>query len=133
MVEIREYEEGKLGLFASKQIDTGSLILVLNGNYFPKPTRTSIQIGDRHMEHYEGGFMNHHCDPSSKIVVLELIKEPLVLATRKINLGEQITFDYETTEDKLNNPFKCDCHNRWIRGKKLVWLEHMKGSLVEME
>lgn len=124
MVEIKEFEEGKLGLFASRQIDSGYIILVLDGNYFPEPTRTSIQIGDRHMEHYEGGFMNHHCDPSAKIVRLHAhgIIEPLVLASRKINQGEQVTFDYETTEEKLNNPFKCDCHNRWIRGNKLSWL-----------
>jgi hypothetical protein len=99
LVEIKEFEEGKLGLFASRQIDSGYIILVLDGNYFPEPTRTSIQIGDRHMEHYEGGFMNHHCDPSAKIVRLHAhgIIEPLVLASRKINQGEQVTFDYETT------------------------------------
>ena len=120
MVEIKEIEKGYCGLFASKEIDVGSLIFVLNGNYFPKPTRTSIQIGTRHMEHYEGGFMNHHCDPSAKIVEVDLIKEPLVLARRKINIGEQITFDYETTEDELSNPFKCACHDRWIYGRNRI-------------
>ena len=120
MVEIKEIEKGYLGLFASKEIDAGHIILVLNGNYFLEPTRTSIQIGARHMEHYEGGYINHHCDPSAKIVVKEGILEPLILAKRKINIGEQITFDYETTEDKLNSPFKCACHGRWIRGKEVV-------------
>ena len=122
MVEIKEFEEGKLGLFASRQIDSGYIILVLDGNYFPKPTQTSIQIGDRHMEHYEGGFMNHHCDPSAKIVTLQDhgIIEPLVLASRKINQGEQINFNYNTTEEVMAVPFRCDCHGKWIRGVAFV-------------
>jgi hypothetical protein len=107
LVEIKEIENRFNGLFASKDIDVGKIILVLSGNYFNEPTRTSIQIGSRHIEHYEGGYMNHHCEPSAEIVVnsrphaAQGTIEPLVVAKRNIKEGEEITFNYETTEDNM--------------------------------
>ena len=38
-------------------------------------------------------------------------------ALKDIEKGEEITFDYETTETELREPFKCDCHGRLIVGK----------------
>ena len=129
MVEIKEIENGFNGLFASRDFDVGKIILVLKGNYFNEPTRTSIQIGSRHLEHYEGGCTNHHCNPSAKIVIhpnfqgqnpgaqWEVGLAVLLVAKKDILSGEEITFDYETTEEELAEPFKCNCHGRWIRGK----------------
>jgi hypothetical protein len=128
MVEIKKlrlglHDKNFNGLFASRDIDAGKIILILKGNHFKKPTRTSIQIGlEKHLEHYEGGYMNHHCDPSAEVVVnsrqhagLGTI-EPLVLAKRDIVKGEEITFDYESTEEVMAEPFDCNCHGRLIEG-----------------
>jgi SET domain-containing protein len=41
----------------------------------------------------------------------------LLVAKKDILSGEEITFDYETTETEMTEPFKCNCHGRWIRGK----------------
>tara|TARA_B100001245_G_scaffold219523_1_gene189416 strand:- start:411 stop:782 length:372 start_codon:yes stop_codon:yes gene_type:complete len=116
MVKIKRIKGDYSGLFASQQIDKNQLILVLDGNGFDVPTRTSIQVRDKHIEDVNGGFMNHHCDPSAVIVVVELIKEGLVVARRKIEEGEEITFDYETTEEHMAEPFHCECHGRLIEG-----------------
>ena len=122
MVEIKEIENRFNGLFASRDIDVGKIILVLKGNYFNEPTRTSIQIGKRHIEHYEGGHINHHCEPSAEIVVnsrphaAQGSIEPLVLAKRNIKAGEEITFDYESTEEVMAEPFHCKCHGKLIEG-----------------
>ena len=118
------------GLFADEFIPKNNIILVLKGNHFPEPTRTSIQIEDgKHLEHYEGAFMNHHCDPNTEIKVHEYFvgsdvlsqcsSNPTTVAVAKKDIleGEEITFDYETTEFDLAEPFRCDCHGRWIRGK----------------
>ena len=118
MVEVKEIGKNFKGLFATQRINKNQLILVLDGDGFDEPSRTSIQVRDLHVEDEMGGFMNHHCDPSAKIVTLQDhgIIEPLVIASRKINQGEQVTFNYNTTEEIMKVPFKCYCHGKWIRG-----------------
>ena len=34
-----------------------------------------------------------------------------------INKNEEITFEYNTTESKLTNPFRCKCQGNLIKGK----------------
>ena len=97
-------------------------MLVLQGNYLPYPTKTSIQIGDRHLESWEGGHVNHHCDPNTKVVLEKLDSgtESYLVATKHIYPGEEVTFDYNTTEEDMSRPFKCNCHGKWIVGWKVV-------------
>ena len=123
-VEIKELKEGMKGLFAKRLIEKGKIILALKGEIFFTPSKTSIQIGQTHVEDEKGGYMNHHCDPSAEIraVPNEKSLSGIVTAVRDIKKGEEITFDYETTEKELLCPFKCDCHGRWIRGNKLKYI-----------
>lgn len=116
MVEVKEIGKNFKGLFATQRINKNQLILVLDGDGFDEPSRTSIQVREMHVEDVKGGFMNHHCEPSAEIVVVELINEGLVVAKRRIEEGEEITFDYETTEEVMAVPFKCECHGRLIEG-----------------
>jgi len=116
-IKYKDNENIVRGLFAEEFIHKGSIILVLNGNYFPEATRTSIRVRDKNVEHYEGGFLNHHCNPNAKILEIEDVEEAVVVARKHIYRGEEITFDYETTEPILAAPFKCECHGNWIRGK----------------
>ncbi|MEY5032012.1 MAG: Phosphoribosylformylglycinamidine synthase [Planctomycetota bacterium] len=48
-------------------------------------------------------FLNHSCDPSAAVQSRSLI------ALRPIAAGEQITFDYTTTEGSMAEPFTCLC------------------------
>ena len=116
-LEIRLIKQGMRGLFANRTFDKGEIILLLKGNYFNKPTRTSIQIGrDKHVENYEGGLINHHCNPSANIIVIPDVEPAIVVANTTIFKGEEITFDYETTESEMAEPFKCACHGKLIEG-----------------
>jgi len=137
MYEVKNIKKGHLGLFATEPIKKGTVILWLleDSNYFTKPTRTSIQVGKRHLEHYEGGCTNHSCNPNAKVLAImwgldmnthfmpfEVFHKtakvnPVLMANEDILSGEEITFDYETTESEMAEPFKCYCHGRWIRGK----------------
>ena len=112
---IKEIKDGMKGLFTKKRFVNGTKVLELDGNYFPYHTRTSIQIGDQHLEHYEGGYVNHHCDPNTKVIVPNFTS-PFLVATKNIEIGEEITFDYESTEEELVSPFKCECHGKLIVG-----------------
>jgi SET domain-containing protein len=116
-IEVKEIKENAKGLFAKQNIEKGSLIIVLKGKTFSNPTRTSIQIQDKHhIEDLVGGYMNHHCDPSAEIIIKNAVYA-LVVAKRYVADGEEITFDYETTESELSHPFECDCHGKLINGR----------------
>jgi len=116
-VKIKETKKGAKGLFANQPIEKGKIILVLQGEKFSKPSRTSIQIGDKHIEDPEGGYMNHHCDPTAEIKInSSFVGFSLVTAKRDIKKGDEITFDYETTEEVMIAPFKCECHGKLIEG-----------------
>jgi len=98
------------GLYAKKRFSTENVVLILEGTYLPYPTKTSIQVGNKHLESWEGGHVNHHCKPNTKVVQMMLV------ALKNIEIGDEITFDYETTEAELAVPFKCACHGRLIIG-----------------
>ena len=114
--EIKEIKKGIRGLFAKRTIKKNDLIFLLNGKEFSKPTRTSIQVSNKHIEHHKGGFMNHHCNPNAEVLLMAGKKIAFVIAKETINKGEEITFDYETTEEVMVAPFKCECHGKLIEG-----------------
>jgi hypothetical protein len=123
-VEIKEIKEGVKGLFAKRLMEKGKIILVLKGDFFFYPSRTSIQIGNKHIEDEKGGYINHHCVPSAEVIGVPNEKNlsAVVTALQDIEEGEEITFDYETTEKELLCPFKCDCHGRWITGSSVKYI-----------
>ena len=109
------------GLFANRSYEKGELILSLKGMIVASPTRTSIQMNENsHIENFMAGKLNHHCDPTTEIEFNKSDESNinlLVYALKDIPSGEQLTFDYETTESLMSDPFKCACHGKWIRGK----------------
>jgi len=103
-------------LFATRDIAAGTTILHIEGRLQQHPTRYSIQLGDA--EHIEADgslpddemrvrhpwrFLNHSCDPNA------CVEGRMLLALRPIACGEQITFDYTTTEASMAEPFACLC------------------------
>lgn len=50
-------------------------------------------------------FLNHSCRPN---VHADLPRRVMV-AARPIDAGEELTFDYNTTEWELAQPFRCRC------------------------
>ena len=105
-----------VGVFATQDIAAGERVLDVNGAMQSHPTRYSIQIDlDQHIECHESlpademrarypwRFLNHCCDPNASIVGRTLV------ARRAIQSGEQVTFDYTTTEASMAEPFDCRC------------------------
>ena len=107
------------GLFTKRDYEKGELILSLSGMIATSPTRTSIQIDEnKHIENFMAGKINHHCNPNTEIKFAG--EGIIVYALKDIPFDEQLTFDYETTESILSEPFKCACHGNWIRGKDYI-------------
>jgi len=103
-------------LFATRDIAAGTTVLPIEGTLQGHPTRYSIQLDvDVHIEadgalpddemrrRHPWRFLNHSCDPNAAVQSRSLI------ALRPIAAGEQITFDYTTTEGSMAEPFTCLC------------------------
>lgn len=103
-------------LFATCGIPLGARVLVIEGRIQSHPTRYSIQLDEgKHIEadgalpepemrrRHPWRFLNHSCDPNARVLGQALI------AIRAIAEGEQITFDYTTTESEMAEPFDCVC------------------------
>ena len=112
-----ESSNGFAGVFAARNYSRGDRLLPLDGHApFPK-TRYSIQIGvDRHLDpdsrpNGASGttapwkYLNHACDPN-----LEIDLDAMCFAARRdIDAGEELTFNYLTTEWDMASGFDCLC------------------------
>lgn len=93
----------------------GTVIRKLIGQEIDAPTRTSIQVKkDKHIEDEFGGFVNHSCNPSA------MVKDGTLIATKYIDIGNEITFDYRQNEDTLASPFLCWECKKIISGKSTM-------------
>ena len=133
---------GSHGLYATVDLPAGSIVVKLHGKYSNKPTRASIQVGERHIHSAYGGYVNHHCEANTLLMIA--IKNldgqqsvvpwysrisgtltsmaignpyPVLVATTLIPSGTQINFNYNHSESLLAEPFICDCCGNWIRGR----------------
>ena len=102
---------GSASLHALRSLARGEIVFPLEGHLVPRPTRFTIQIGtqahlDPISEHASPwGYLNHGCDPN---VTVDVTRRAIV-ARRPIAAGEELRFDYNTTEWELAEPFGCNC------------------------
>jgi hypothetical protein len=115
-VEVKD-KQGFKGVFAKENFGKDSVIFFLKGKITSRATKYTIQLGDnRHLAFpairktsdeldYCWLYLNHDCDPSGYINADELTFHAL----RDITAGDEITFNYLTTEAELAAPFTCTC------------------------
>lgn len=114
---------GEFSVLAAVPIRTGELVFRIEGALVEVPSRFSVQVDEAgHVDLTNGAseaeiilwhpwrFMNHSCEPSVRIVGRE------VRALRPILPGDEITFDYDTTEFEMAEPFSCRCGTSACRG-----------------
>ena len=102
-----------IGLIAECSFKKGDIVLELEGEILPFPTRTSIQLSkNKHIEDLFGKYINHNCFPNTKV------EKDKIIAKKSIKGGEEITFNYNENENKLSNPFICTCCHKEIKGNK---------------
>jgi hypothetical protein len=108
--------DGAYHLVAVRRIAAGARLFRIEGETTHRPTRYSVQIGENlHIEPKNGHsdektldghfwrFLNHSCDPNTRIQSQE------VIALRDIEPGADVTFNYNTTEYDMAEPFGCHC------------------------
>jgi hypothetical protein len=112
---------------AARAFKIGEIIFPVIGASVDKPTVYTIQISaDRHVLSVYGKNINHSCCPNCRFDPLQLVFRAL----RDIAAGEELTFDYNTTEYELFRPFKCHCNSvnclKYIRGYKHLTAEQRR-------
>ncbi len=111
---------------AIKDLPAGAVIFVHTGEIINSHTRTSIQIGDN--KHIEPGpygmYTNHSCEPNgvirTKANEFSDTATIALIASIKVKKGEEVTFDYATTESFVTPDAmisKCLCGSEKCRGK----------------
>ncbi|MFT6717548.1 MAG: SET domain-containing protein [Saprospiraceae bacterium] len=115
MVKIGEIA-GMKGLFATTPFEKGDLVIVIEGKKLPFPTRTSVQVGiNEHIDVKEPiMFINHKCDANISL------KKNTFVAIRGIEAGEEITFNYNDSEEVLSNPFVCKDCGQNMKGSRFI-------------
>lgn len=120
---------GECRLVAIRPIRAGERLFRMEGETTARPTRYSLQVGEElHLDlgpghsageiidRFSWRFMNHSCEPTVEIRGRE------VMAMRDIGPTEAVTYNYNTTEWEMAEPFQCRCGSprclRVIRGFK---------------
>lgn len=122
-------------LFSKEQIKKDELILNIEGYTTKLPSKYSIQVTkNSHIdlpadlesvsENYYWAFLNHSCQPNA------WIQNKQLYALENIDPDTEITFNYNTTEYKMNSPFICMCNSknchRLIKGFKYLSAEQKR-------
>lgn len=109
-------EQSERRLVTTTAIPSGTVLFRIEGHETPTPTRYSLQVGrDLHLDQrgardaqdrvrrFYWRYMNHACEPTTRII------DRQVVAARDIAPLEGVTFDYNTTEYDMAEPFQCRC------------------------
>jgi hypothetical protein len=107
---------GEYRLVAIRPIMAGERLFRIEGDRTSRPSRYSVQVGEglhidlgpgytteEMLDRYFWRFMNHGCDPNLLITGSE------VVALCDIESGAALTFNYNTTEWSMAEPFRCHC------------------------
>ncbi len=118
----------RYGLFAKEAIEDGEIVAIWGGQVFSDEECYQLSAHSSYFEThtvsvfwgmYYGSYsheirddselINHSCNPN-----VGLIGQILLVARRFIDKGEELTFDYDTTEVSAT-PFACNCGSSHCR------------------
>ena len=103
-------ETGRFGARAvcTEPINAGEVLFQITGRLVRRPDRHSVQLGAEVHLTPEGAawsLVNHSCTPN---IIIDFDRWELV-AHRPIAAGEELGWNYLTTEWDLSSPFQCGC------------------------
>ena len=125
-VEVRACDLGK-GVFAVEPILLGETVVSLPPIFSSVRDRYTIQVGESRHQMFTGDvddFVNHSCRPNCYLDAEGLQFVALV----PIEPGEEITFNYLSSEWDMIEPFTCLCagEERIIRGFRHLSAEEQR-------
>ncbi len=100
--EVKPNAHGERATHARFAFEAGELVYTLQGEPTAVRCRRSIEIGpDEHLVDTYAECINHSAAPNLEI------QGRLLLALHPIAAGDEVTFDYRTTESAIAAPFQC--------------------------
>lgn len=93
---------------AVRALRQGELVFFLTGDIVDAPNKYTIQLSPtQHVLTRRAlwRLVNHSCEPN---LVVDVANRRMV-AARPIEAGEELSFDYNTTEWSMASPFDCGC------------------------
>ena len=106
------------GLIARRDLNEGEPIMSFaDARTVERMDIYSVQVGrDLHVRHWIVDHLNHSCDSNVHFDV----ERRLIIASRDIDAGEELTFFYPSTEWSMLRPFSCGCGSanciEWVAG-----------------
>lgn len=124
-------------IVAKVKISKGETIILFTGNRSAVANKYSLQISEtEHLSPYSADqndlrsiwqFLNHSCSANSFIDFHNLA----LIALKDISEGEEVRFNYNTTELEIATPFICNCNSincyGEIKGFKYLSKERKKS------
>ena len=112
-LEVKE-ENGIKSLVSKRSFAKGEQICFVEGEEIKNPNRYSVQVSASiHVNVKEPVmYINHKCDGNIEL------KERAFYALKKIQVGEEITFNYNDTERVLAEEFKCFRCGQLVKGNE---------------
>lgn len=118
LTTVRSNGDGFRSIHAARPIAVGAVILVFDRKFVTTPGRYHLRIDETafqasfHPDAHEN-FINHSCSPNARVNWEDLS----LVASREISVGEEITFDYLTSDfDETDDHFNCRCGAPVCRG-----------------
>jgi hypothetical protein len=117
-LEVRNTQKGK-GLFSTEVILKDQTILEFEKNYIGHHNNKTLQIDENKHQISKNpdaieNFINHSCQPNAYIN----FKDLTFRAKHKIGKGEELTYNYFTTDWDNEDVFQCKCGRK--NCKKLI-------------
>jgi hypothetical protein len=112
-LEVR-MNNGYQSLYALRNFRQGERILDLPTKVLTTPDKYSLEvIPGIHIDcgYSLAGSINHSCDANASV------RGRSIIAWSCIKAGDQITLDYTKTEQKLAEPFDCNCGSKYCKGR----------------
>ncbi len=117
---VLDKESGKRTV-AACDFAEGDIVMFFDATIAPKQDMHTIQLEpELHVVSKKAKFVNHSCMPNTMVCTTD----KTFVAIRDIEEGEEITFNYNTTEYELSSPFLCLCNSNncytYIKGFKYL-------------
>lgn len=111
-VEIRENKKGR-GIYSLIDLLRGEMILYFEKNYVNYSTNMTLRIDENRFQMTKNpdapdNFINHSCDPNCYIGWRDLS----LRALKPIKTGEELTYNYFTSDWDNEDPFECRCGSK---------------------
>lgn len=118
---------------ANSNTAKGEIITEIRGELTESASKYSIQISEtEHLLPFSSNpndpvstwrFLNHSCEPNSYIDLQKMV----LIALTDIFEGEEVRFNYNTTEFEISSPFICNCKSINCYGK-IKGFRHLSGE-----